>query len=428
MNLTLLLEVILCFLHLGKTFKNTGDSCCDTVQLTSTDAAFLASKYKVFLGTYSLYTSKPSLNDRKVYKSDSTAYCLYWSHDVWRINYCPFIGTGSHSINIRTSDTDNKCPYGGDLVWLWDDKKDSTMKVSCATGSIMAIFGTRYGYSTPVLGTSCDFPLPEPRFSPFSVTTYDGKTLVCGGIAKKGPARYCAIFDYRYKSWRMHTSSYLLRKDRVHTSVVTLSKGVFALGGDSKESMRGDSKDSPKSSEFLATGTSNWIPGPSIPGAGVAQSCAAKLNETAFVVLGGWYDGHQAMVYNLDTKKWTNWTRLTEWVSRQSCVNLGNNKVLMAGGYTKGHNGRLYTGRTVIFDSEGNAQVVGSLIHPRGLAGMTVIEGWVLILGGYDGYRKLKDGEMFNTETGIWKPSDVSLKSPHNYVSLVNLVKEIDCN
>merc|ERR1711962_840611 len=56
------------------------DTCCDTVQLTSTDPAFLASKYEIFMGTYSLYTSNPSLNDRKVYKSGSTSYCLNWAN------------------------------------------------------------------------------------------------------------------------------------------------------------------------------------------------------------------------------------------------------------------------------------------------------------------------------------------------------------
>jgi len=423
MNLTLLLGVILCLLHLGKTFKNSGDSCCDKVQLTSTDAAFLASKYKVFLGTYSLYTSKPSLNDRKVYKSDSTAYCLYWSHDVWRINYCPFTGTGSHSINIRTSDTDNKCPYGGDLVWLWDDKKDSTMKVFCATGSLMVISGFPDGHSTPVLGTSCDFSLPERRYNPFSVTTNDGKTLVCGGFSRKGPARYCAIFDYRYKSWRMPTSSYLLRKDRYDASAVTLSKGVYVLGGTGEDSF--------KSSEFLATGTTNWLPGPKIPGDGLSQACAAKLNETAFVVLGGWNDGHQARVYNEGSGKedkgtWTDWPKLRHWVARQSCVTLGD-KILMAGGYG-GYRER-YTGRTILFDSKnGKALEVGSLIHPRGLAAMAVSGGRALIMGGYDGWVKRKDGEVFNMETKKWEKSDKSLKIPQHYLSLVNLAKKVECN
>merc|ERR1712115_39030 len=34
-----------------------------------------------------------------------------------------------------------------------------------------------------VVNTSCNFPLPEWRYGHMSVTTADGKTLVCGGYA-----------------------------------------------------------------------------------------------------------------------------------------------------------------------------------------------------------------------------------------------------
>jgi len=296
------------------------------------------------------------------------------------------------------------------------------MKVSCTPGSLMVISGFPDGSSTPVLGTSCDFLLPERRYNSFSVTTNDGKTLICGGFSRKGPARYCFLFDYRSMSWRLPTS-YLLRKDRIDASAVSLSKGAYVLGGDGKDSI--------KSSEFLPTGTTNWFPGPKIPGEGVSQACVAKLNEKAFVVLGGWNDGHQARVYNEgngkeNKGKWTNWPSLKHWVARQSCVTLGD-KVLMAGGYG-GYKLR-YTGRTIIFDSRnGKALEVGSLKYPRGLAGMGVSGGRALILGGYDGWVKRKDGEVFNMEKKEWEMADKSLKSPQHYLSLVSLAKKVECN
>jgi len=415
MNPTLLLGALLCFFHLGETFKKTGDTCCDKVQLTSTDTAFLASKFKFLLGSYSLYTSNPSLNDRKVYKRDSTDYCLYWSRGVWRINYCPYIGTGNLAIHMKSSDTDNKCPYGGDLVWTWYKYQDPTMKVSCTAGPLMAIDG----FTSEVLNTSCIFPLRERRKAPISVTTADGKTLVCGGASPRngGSPKICWQFDYRYNFWRKLTN-YRLSEERVTASAVSLSKGVYVLGG---------SKQSSKTSEFLATGSSQWTQGPDIPGSGVFQSCAAKLNDTAFVVLGGWYDGHQAWVYNEETGNWTNWPNLRESVSRQSCVALGD-KLLMAGGY--GRQTRRYTEKTVVFDSKNGQTIeVGSLNGPRGLAGITVIGGKAVILGGYNGHSLLLDGEEFDMETNKWKPAPyISLKYPQNYVSLVNLVREVECN
>merc|ERR1711962_1673099 len=238
----------------------------------------------------------------------------------------------------------------------------------------------------------CDFPLPEVRFDPISVTTADGRTLVCGGA---GPTKdpICWQFDYKRKVWR-RPRSLILAKDRVSASAVSLPSGVYILGG---------SKQNSNTSEFLATGSSKWTRGPDIPGSGVSQSCAAKLNDTAFVVLGGWYDGHQARVYNEKTQKWTNWPRLSHWVARQGCVAIGD-KVLMAGGYG-GYRER-YTGRTIIFDSRNGQTIeVGSLNGPRGLAGITVIGGKAVILGGYNGHSLLLDGEEFDMETNKWKPA-----------------------
>jgi len=281
-------------------------------------------------------------------------------------------------------------------------------------GEVMAISGDGEHTSSD-LPAPCDFPLPEVRYDPISVTTADGRTLVCGGAGPtKGPI--CWQFDYKRKVWR-RPKSLILAKDRVSASAVSLASGTYVLGG---------SKQNNNTSEFLATGSSRWTRGPDIPGLGVAQSCAAKLNDTAFVVLGGWYDGYQARVYNEETQKWTNWPKLSHWVARQGCVTLGD-KVLMAGGYG-GYRER-YTGRTIIFDSRnGKPLEVGSLNHPRGLAAMGVRFGAAVILGGYDGWVKRKDIEMFDMEHKIWSNVFISLKSPRHYLSMVNVAQNIECN
>jgi len=279
-------------------------------------------------------------------------------------------------------------------------------------GEVMAISGDGEHTSSD-LPAPCDFPLPEVRFDPISVTTADGRTLVCGGA---GPTKdpICWQFDYKRKVWR-RPKSLILAKDRVSASAVSLPSGTYILGGG---------KQNNNTSEFLATGSSKWIRGPDIPGSGVFQSCAAKLNDTAFVVLGGWYDGHQARVYNEDTGKWTNWPRLRQWVARQSCVSLGN-FVMMTGGYT---DRRQYTARTVVFDPKnGQAEEAAPLIHPRGLAGMGVRFGVPVILGGYDGWVRRKDIEVFDMQKGKWVIGG-SLKSPRHYLSVVNIAKNIYCN
>merc|ERR1712115_648673 len=220
-------------------------------------------------------------------------------------------------------------------------------------GSLVAIGGENGRVIVPsmeVVNTSCDFPLPEARIGHVSVTTTDGKTLVCGGRTSSGFTSSCLQFDYESKSWKEHST--LLSKYRSLASAVTLSRGTYVLGGEGN---------AVSSSELLATGTSVWTQGPHIPGEGVYASCAAKLSDTEFVILGGTYDGTQARVYDETRDEWRSWPRMNHGVYGPSCVGLGD-VVLMAGGYSHG----LTTGRTVIFDTKtGSAREVASLKYPR---------------------------------------------------------------
>jgi len=118
------------------------DTCCDTVQLTSTDATFLASKYGGFVGNYSLHRSNPFANDRKIYNHDSSNYCLFWSRGAWRIDaHCTTTDSTGNAITFKTSDTYSQCPHGGDFVWQWSstNNQDPTMKVSCTAAANVCI-------------------------------------------------------------------------------------------------------------------------------------------------------------------------------------------------------------------------------------------------------------------------------------------------
>jgi len=197
-------------------------------------------------------------------------------------------------------------------------------------------------------------------------------------------------------------------KYRHHSSAIAFNHGIYVLGG---------SGGSEKSSEFLATGSSEWIPGPTIPGPGVLQSCAAKLSDTEFVILGGWSDSTQALVYNTASKVWREWPRLTQGVFGQSCVTLGNN-ILIAGGRLS--SGGVYTTRTVLIDNKsGSAREVASLKYPRHAASMEIYRGRAVILGGYDGSGYRSDGEVWNMDTETWEEADIHLNIARSEFSLV---------
>jgi len=268
--------------------------------------------------------------------------------------------------------------------------------------------------SAEVVNTSCDFPLPETRIGHISVTTTDGKTLVCGGRTSSGFTSSCLQFDYESKSWKEHST--LLSKYRSLASALTLSRGTYVLGGEGN---------AVSSSEFLATGSSVWTQGPHIPGEGVYASCAAKLSDTEFVILGGTYDKFQARVYDETRDEWREWPRLTVGVSDHNCVGLGD-IVLMVGGTSRGYTA---TGRTVIFDTKtGSAREVASLKYPRMYAAMELYGGKPLVLGGYDGFVKRSDGEIWNMDTETWEEADIHLNIGRGGFSLVTMSQEIDCN
>merc|ERR1712080_62422 len=200
-------------------------------------------------------------------------------------------------------------------------------------------------------------------------------------------------------------------------------------GGLGERENKGED-DSHRTSDFLPTGSSVWTQGPDIPGEGVYASCAAKLSDSEFVVLGGLYNGTQARVYSDIREKWTEWPSLTERVFGQSCVGLGDS-VLMVGGMNSTRS-KAATGRTVIFETKtGSAREVASLKYPRVIGGMALYRGKPVILGGSAtsndrGYRS--DGEMWNMDTETWEEADIELKTAKFGLSLVTVAEEIDCD
>ena len=69
-------------------------TCCSTVNLTSSDSAFLNGWYgSQFAGTYNVYATSPEWNGRTVYQLND--YCLYFSpYSKWNINSCSSLGSG----------------------------------------------------------------------------------------------------------------------------------------------------------------------------------------------------------------------------------------------------------------------------------------------------------------------------------------------
>merc|ERR1711962_64803 len=137
-----------------KTPEDSNVTCCDTILLSSTD------DYIYHAGIWSLYTSNPTFNGRKVYKmknSCSGDYCLYWSSNVWRVSQCQYITYDYPNGIMYESANSKKCPHDSDLVWP-RLKRNHTMKFSCMTG--------------------CNSP--PPTSPSYRNSDWDGSTLTAG--------------------------------------------------------------------------------------------------------------------------------------------------------------------------------------------------------------------------------------------------------
>ena len=113
------------------------ETCCDTVLLSNTD-----SYYFYYEGTWSLYTSKPSINGRKVYKMRNSCngdYCLYWSNNAWRVDSC-WVIPSKWPGRFHSSATSKKCPHGDDLTWQWDSSNQPEMSVNEVIQSVETPF------------------------------------------------------------------------------------------------------------------------------------------------------------------------------------------------------------------------------------------------------------------------------------------------
>ena len=248
--------------------------------------------------------------------------------------------------------------------------------------------------NTEVVGQqSCDYPMVKVRSRTHGITTSDGLHLLCGGAASN-VFRSCTMFNHSGPAWSEY---FPLLEDRQWASPVALPSGTYMLGG----------RDSPNTSDFLPVGSSTgWSRGPAIPGPGVHTSCAADLNSTHFVVIGGSSSGGGQLVrvYNTLAAAWTNWPQLPVRLSYPACLRVGR-QVLVTGGSD------IDTGESTStflkIDINTGEMTTGSpLQQARQGHEMVEFEGKVLVVSGAiypDIEKRTTSIEELDETTGRWK-------------------------
>ena len=249
--------------------------------------------------------------------------------------------------------------------------------------------------------------LPAPRWGHVAAVVEDNNgrkhILVCGGKGKDhGPelARDCIEYKASSKSpWIFHST---LELPRISSSSVTMSNGdVYILGGSY----------SPTTSELLDMSSplswspaaswrrarNAWRTGPQLPFP-LLDGCATTVDSKNFVILGGGLEHNQVSVYNTKTRSWSEKPNLKESRRGHSCANLGDKKIIVAGGFS--YKTFAYTSSTLVVDLRtGKATNGGNMKIARAHFSMDVFGSLVFAVGGVtnSGYTSTIELKSCNT-------------------------------
>jgi len=145
-------------------------TCCDSLNLVSTSSNVLNSGYRIFFGSYALYSSRPTSNDQKVYQLTSNQdFCLFYACSRWYINSCGNIGSCGGYV---WSSTGSGCAHNSGFTWEVNSiGVDSTMtgvcEGECADDPPAAPSGASSSGSGKAVGTivtyTCDDGSGESR-------------------------------------------------------------------------------------------------------------------------------------------------------------------------------------------------------------------------------------------------------------------------
>merc|ERR1711974_266475 len=129
-------------------------------------------------------------------------------------------------------------------------------------------------------------------------------------------------------------------------------------------------------SDYLPRNSNQWISGPVVPGEEMEYGCVVRISPEEFAVIGG-YDGSGAsstrtVKYNTKTMKWSEWGNLVQARWKHGCTLVDGN-IIVAGGWG---DGRYLRSTEVISVETGISRLVGDMHEARAdFALVTVGEG-----------------------------------------------------
>lgn len=261
--------------------------------------------------------------------------------------------------------------------------------------------------SCEVLGSpSCHVPdLPTPRWTRITALTSDGLILSCGGIDDLS----CVSLDTLAQTWTEHST---LNTDRFNAQSVSLPEGLFILGG----------KGLGPTSSYLATGSTQWTAGPTLPYS-ASDHCAVAITEHKFLIIGGDYGRDRNVVeYDITTASWTDWPPLQIGRRHHACARLGDN-IIIAGGLSED-----VSSTTILSLANGEQRHGQHMTSARYDFGMAQLGGRLLAFGGWDGNGYTDSVEEWDGELEQWMVREERLKEGRDSFGFVSSTVNKVCN
>ena len=255
--------------------------------------------------------------------------------------------------------------------------------------------GSNFLSDSEVIPTTCMVPrfpggvISSPHYGHITTLTHDNVILTCGGITN---SRKCLALNITNNTWVEHSH---LDQSRVSSTSLTMPEGLFLFGDDLYDET---------TSSFLPTGTTEWQPGPSPPGAGITGACAVAISDSEFLLIGGRYVPDQVVSYSMVTGQWTQWPSLVHGRALVSCVRVGDT-VVVGGGEGD-------TSTSVIHLPSKTVTEGGAMTVARGLYfHMAVLGDRLLAIGGDDGVEYLDSIEEWDSENQVWRETEMRMST-----------------
>lgn len=195
-------------------------------------------------------------------------------------------------------------PGGAQLVPLRDDR---VLALAWPDQRVTSGSAAALVYDSATNAWTAAQPLPDARIDVGMVTLPSGDVLVVGGADVRGaPLRSTYLFDPQRGSWRRGPD---MDVARAAPAVVVLADGrVLVLGGAAGSIQQNAQPGDIASGEILDRGLDAWSPVPALPMGGVTRPSAVVLHDDRVLVAGGISRGSTiaaAALYDPSRQTWS---------------------------------------------------------------------------------------------------------------------------